>query len=39
MITGESRSFSCKAYLRLVGKGLSSIGGLGGSKTHLKVQA
>jgi hypothetical protein len=32
MIIGESGSFSRKAYLRLVGKGLRSIGGLGESK-------
>jgi hypothetical protein len=36
MITGESGSLSRKAYLRPAGKGLSSIGGLGGSANSSK---
>jgi hypothetical protein len=36
MIIGDSGSLSRKAYLRPAGKGLSSIGGLGGSANSSK---
>ena len=35
-MTGDSRSSPRKAYLRQVGKGLSSIGGLGGTANSSK---